>query len=344
MRTLLDSLYCADHLLHSPHMTISTLYDWFMILSHHDCFLRTQKKEHVDERLLSAYDLINEMVTQHAPNEPALITQSSVRDSQRKAAKKTARVKANNRYKENRVLNSRKKKSRKKTSLKAQSELYSTQTIPDLSVLITPAGTERGRNQNSDAPIYDYDVKQSARQFITRKSFENYQQRMSTSFDFDRSISLRRESPFQLSVDPRVDELIEDVSLGDPHDLQQLDHLDSLLSGDSELRDLLGDVISNKHTSRDLLGTRDDIMLTNSRTQKNRWRDPIPVESKREMLATFKMGRKENREDSYPEDILSGTCVTLISSNKNFTLAPLPKFDDVVAVLKSANSFVCKQR
>jgi hypothetical protein len=272
-------------------------------LLYYDLLFRTQKKEHVDERLLSAYDLINEMVTDHAPNRPVLITQSSVRDPQRKGAKRTTRV--NNRYKENRGLKSKRPKG--KSSLKTPTEFHRTRTIhgqAGLTGFSSPAGSERERKQSNDAPVYDYDIEQSARQFITRKSFETYQQKMSRSFDFDRSISLRAS---QHSLDPRVDELIEDVSLGDSLDLQRLDHLDSLLSGDSELRDLLSDVIPNK-PSRDLLETRDDGVLSRNstipRNAGNRWTVSRMVENK-EILESSKMDRKENREKN-SEGILMG--------------------------------------
>lgn len=252
------------------------------------------------------------MVTDHAPLGPALITQNSLRNSQRKTSKKTDRVKANNRYKENRVVNSRKKKATGKTT-----ELFSTRTIPGQSGLTGSSGpVYSGRKESSDAPLYDYDVEESARQFITRKSYENYQQqKMSRSFDFDRSTSLR-DNPFQRSVDMRVDELLEDVSLGDPLDLQRLDHLDSLLSGDSELRDLLGDVISDKPT-HNLLQTRDEFLLSRTRSPKtveNKWGVPTAVESEKEMLDTFKMDRKENNRanesyERYPDSM--GMCVIL---------------------------------
>ena len=268
---------------------------------------------------MSAYDLINEMVTDHAPRGPALITQNSLKNSQRKTAKKTGRVKANNRYKENRIVNSRKKKSTGKTSLKGPTALLSTRTIPAQKGLTGSSGlVYSGRKESSDAPVYDYDVEESARQFVTRKSYENYQQqKMSRSFDFNRSISLRKDNPFQHSVDMRVDELLEDVSLGDPLDLQQLDHLDSLLSGDSELRDLLGDVISDKPT-HNLLETRDEFLPSRARSPKNvgnKWRLPVAVESEGEMLHTFKMDRKENDRanqsyETYPDSM--GMCVILV--------------------------------
>ena len=258
---------------------------------------------------MSAYDLINEMVADHAPRGPALITQNSLRNSLRKTAKKTGLVKANNRYKENRVVNNRKKKSTGKPSLKAPTELFSTRTIPG-QIGLTGTGDlmYSGRKESSDAPVYDYDVEESARQFITRKSYEKYQQKMSRSFDFDRSTSLQRDNPFQRSLDMRVDELLEDVSLGDPLELQQIDHLDSLLSGDSELRDLLGDVISDK-PNHNLLETRDELLLGHTRSPKNvdqEWRVPIAVENKGKSL-----GRKENNrvKDSYERypDILGNS-------------------------------------
>ena len=147
-------------------------------------------------------------------------------------------------YKEKKVMNS--KRPRGKKSLKASTEFYRTRIIQTgLTDFTSPAGSER--KQSSGPPVYDYDIEQSARQFITRKSFENYQQKMSASFDFDRNISLRGNHHY---VDPRVDELIEDVSLGDSIDLQHLDHLGSLLSEDRELRDLLSECHSNnKHNS-----------------------------------------------------------------------------------------------
>ena len=245
------------------------------------------------------------MVTEHAPSGPALITQNSVRDSQRRTAKKTTRV--NNRYKEKKVMNS--KRPRGKKSLKASTEFYRTRIIQTgLTDFTSPAGSER--KQSSGPPVYDYDIEQSARQFITRKSFENYQQKMSASFDFDRNISLRGNHHY---VDPRVDELIEDVSLGDSIDLQHLDHLGSLLSEDSELRDLLSDVIPNK-PNRDLLETRDDVLSRNSTIPKNVGNGlsvSRPVHSKRESLD--KMDGKENNRQKKSEDVLSGIYIKSMS-------------------------------
>ena len=262
---------------------------------------------------------MNEMVTEHAPSRPALFTKNSVRNSQRKAAKKTSGVKANNRYKDNRVKNKR-KKGTGQSSVKPVIQLYSRpisgQTgLTGFSSLLSsgPEGKESG-----DAPLYDYDIEESARQFITRKSYEKYQQKMSTSFDFERSISFRTESPFRRLVDPRVDELLEDVSVGDSLDIQRLDHLDSLLSGDSELRDLLSDVVIDK-PSHDLLETRDDVISRNSRIPRNleyKGRGSTPIENKKAMLDTFKVDRKENkRMDSYeihPQDIFLGMYSALI--------------------------------
>lgn len=268
---------------------------------------------------------MNEMVTEHAPKGPALITQNSIQNVLPKTGRKTARVKANNRYKENRPISNKtsKKKPTGKTSFKASSELYSTQTIPGHFGL-TGLGNLVDNNvrHSSDAPVYEYDIKESGKQFITRKSYERYQQKMSASFDFNRNLSLRRDSPLtsQLYLDPRVDELLEDVSLGDPIELQRLDNLDSLFSGDSELRDLLGDVIADK-PSRGLLETRDDVLSMNSRIPQDEFprnvgsksRDSSPVVGTGKILNTFNVGSEVNNwvklQDSYkrsPEDVLSG--------------------------------------
>lgn len=276
------------------------------------CFFRTQKKEHVDERLLSAYDLMNQMVAEHAPKRAPLITQNSVTNSQRKTFNKTTRVKVNNRYKENKNLHRKKGRTKpaEKTSWKSTSELYNTRTIPSqarLTRLNSLVGTELGVSQNGDLPKYDYDVEESAKQFITRKSYESYQKKMSASFDFDRSISSLHGGGLQHSLDPRVDELLEDVSLGDPLNFQRLGNLDSILSGDSELRDLLNDVIENKQ-SHGLLETRDDAILGHSKNMESRFGGPNPFEERKTVMDTFKVDRNDKRNGSHKNnpDILSG--------------------------------------
>ncbi|XP_028418819.1 uncharacterized protein LOC114544365 [Dendronephthya gigantea] len=292
---------------------------------------RTQKKEHVDERLLSAYDLMNEMVAEHAPKRAPLITQNSVTNSQRKTGKKTTRVKANNRYKENRNLDH--KKGRKipteKTNWKSTRELSNTRTIPSqagLTRLNSSVNTELSV-QNSDLPEYAYDVEESARQFVTRKSYESYQKKMSASFDFNQSISSIHGGRFQHSLDPRVDELLEDVSLGDPLDFQRLDNIDSLLSGDSELRDLLNDVIENKQSRRSLLET--DGNRRNS--MEGRWRDPSPFDEKRIMLDTFKVDRMNKAKDSHEK--LPG--ILSVNEEDNLEMS-----DEVAALLAEAKAAI----
>ena len=264
---------------------------------------------------MSAYDLMNEMITEHAPKGPVLITQTSQRNTQRQVGKKTSRVKANNRYKEKRSNNSR--TSKPKPTAKSTSTRASPGQVV-LQGLHLPIETDLGDRQSRNAPVYEYDIKESGRQFITRKSYESYQQKMSASFDFDRSISIGSPFNIQHSFDPRVDELLEDVSLGDSLDKQGLDNLDSLLSGDSELRDLLSDVIVDKPRT-DLLETRDDVIYRNSRNVIERFarteekRGESPIQSKRNMMNTFKVDSKgKDRvkpQDSYArpsEDVIPG--------------------------------------
>lgn len=279
-------------------------------------FCRTQKKEHVDERLMSAYDLMNEMVTEQAPKNPALIIQNSVRSSHTNAGKKTSRVKANNRYKDKKIVN-RRKKPTEKTRLKSVTELHGTRIIrdqPGLRDFSSLVRADHGRNSTSTARVYDYDIEESARQFITRKSYENYKQKKSTSLDFDRSVSLRIESSFQL--DPWVDQMIEDVSPSNSLDLQRLGHLDTLLSGDSELRDLLSDVIPVKPR---FLETKDNFMSdTKSRTPEIGWRVTSQGESNGNTVKDFKMDEQENRIvknsfQQHPDHILSSTYIVILT-------------------------------
>ncbi|XP_028394275.1 uncharacterized protein LOC114518472 [Dendronephthya gigantea] len=257
---------------------------------------RTQKKEHVDERLLSAYDLMNEMVAEHAPKRAPLITQNSVTNSQRKTGKKTTRVKANNRYKENRNLDRKKgrKKPTEKANWKSTRELSNTRTIPSQAGL-----TRLNSSVNTELSVQNSDLPEVYHQY--------------TGVDH--------------SLDPRVDELLEDVSLGDPLDFQRLDNIDSLLSGDSELRDLLNDVIENKQSRRSLLET--DGNRRNS--MEGRWRDSSPFDEKRIMLDTFKVDRMEKAKDSHEKhpDILS------VNEEDNLEMS-----DEVAALLAEAKAAI----
>lgn len=181
-------------------------------------------KENVEERVLSAYNLINDMVIEHKPSEPELITKNSKK-------KNVWPTKINDRYKEKRFINTWAKTTKKMSPQKMQR----TQRLFDKMASTIVGNLDQPYDIHDDSKFVRNNRTEFAHQeFITRKSYESYQKKIFDSFDGSLN------SAFNMSQD--IDALIDDVST--PDEIKNVDHLDSLLSGDTELQVLINDVIT----------------------------------------------------------------------------------------------------
>lgn len=252
---------------------------FFLILT------RAQKKEYVDERLMSAYDLMNEMIAEPVPKAPIPIHNPTRSTKYKKRSQKKARV-ANDRYNDNRGGRQPKTKRIMRTRSNKQ--------------VNTHTGLSSLEMGSKNATVHDYEEEESGKRFITRKSYERYQNKKGNlSDDLEPGLSFGRNEEFNIkhSFDSRVDEILDDVSLGETIDNARLDHLDSLLSGDSELRELLCDVIVERdRPHRENLIGSDDAISINSRISLNSMpgNRSDKLKKERAMLGTYKVAPQHN--------------------------------------------------
>ena len=255
----------------------------------------------MEERLMSAYDLVTEMIAEPVPKAPVITRISTL--STPKKGKKVARVRPNNRYRDSRSGKSKRtKRATKGTNSDESYRQKNENARTGLSGRDHLGTSPPNLIQDKNAPVYKYDIEQSGRRFITRNSYEQYQARKSSSYDLERSISFGRVEPFQHSLDSRVDKLLDDVSVSGTLEAAELDNVASLLSGDSELRELLNDVITEKDGPRPELHSRNDdvisVVSSNGFTANSdrKWKTRKPADSKRTMLGTFEVPAQYDRE------------------------------------------------